>query len=436
MAKWWIGAWVVLGVACTSGEDDAQGTKEAGVASDASTSATFPTARPGRGTGGAEAGAAESAGLGDASARTSAEAGPMQGEAQSDAGSAGSVPTSSSAPVAVGGGTRDCPVGFQGPNCDSDVDECAMGMHACAADYPCLNAPGGYVCRGQTYDWPVRNRASKTDADPSLQISASGRAVVDSVTGLMWQRERDRTVRPNWQAARDACEALTLDGFTDFRLPTLAELYSLLDYSQLPGLNDGVFSGFAASVQPKATLWTAPVGALSEYPSNAFALAIGVPWLYTQSTADPVAEAFCVRTHAVTAKGRPEDRFHLNSQAATLHDVRTALSWEWSAGDTRFSYGDAKAYCEKLSKDGAQWRLPTVVEIESVAGNADVFGPDAQRTYWTGTQWTEAGVPSHLDATRNAWFRYGLQGDGTASNFGNDGNSTQRGYVRCVHNAK
>jgi hypothetical protein len=311
-----------------------------------------------------------------------------------------------------------------------------MGMHACAADYPCLNAPGGYVCRGQTYDWPVRNRASKTDADPSLQISASGRAVVDSVTGLMWQRERDRTVRPNWQAARDACEALTLDGFTDFRLPTLAELYSLLDYSQLPGLNDGVFSGFAASVQPKATLWTAPVGALSEYPSNAFALAIGVPWLYTQSTADPVAEAFCVRTHAVTAKGRPEDRFHLNSQAATLHDVRTALSWEWSAGDTRFSYGDAKAYCEKLSKDGAQWRLPTVVEIESVAGNADVFGPDAQRTYWTGTQWTEAGVPSHLDATRNAWFRYGLQGDGTASNFGNDGNSTQRGYVRCVHNAK
>jgi hypothetical protein len=72
-------------------------------------------------------------------------------------------------------------------------------------------------------------------------ISKNGIAK-DSVTGLMWQDEpitevektalykkTNRSKAGNWNYAKTYCENLTLSGFSDWRLPNIYELTTLLD---------------------------------------------------------------------------------------------------------------------------------------------------------------------------------------------------------------
>ena len=52
--------------------------------------------------------------------------------------------------------------------------------------------------------------------------------VYDDVTELQWQQEDDRKTR-TWEKSLEYCEALSLAGHTDWRLPNIRELASLVD---------------------------------------------------------------------------------------------------------------------------------------------------------------------------------------------------------------
>ena len=58
--------------------------------------------------------------------------------------------------------------------------------------------------------------------------------VIDSRTNLEWQDDYSdnskKIKEATWQDAIDYCESLTLDGHTNWRLPNVNELISLLDY--------------------------------------------------------------------------------------------------------------------------------------------------------------------------------------------------------------
>lgn len=41
---------------------------------------------------------------------------------------------------------QTCPVGFEGPNCTTDVNECVRGLAVCAAGEVCVNTYGGWHC--------------------------------------------------------------------------------------------------------------------------------------------------------------------------------------------------------------------------------------------------------------------------------------------------
>jgi hypothetical protein len=66
---------------------------------------------------------------------------------------------------------------------------------------------------------------------PSEPNIISDTVVIDSVTGLMWQREYyTQKSTENWNDALKYCEGLDYGGYTDWRLPNVKELTSLVNY--------------------------------------------------------------------------------------------------------------------------------------------------------------------------------------------------------------
>ncbi len=71
-------------------------------------------------------------------------------------------------------------------------------------------------------------------------MSRSGEIVTDSKTKLMWQDNSDAvSVTRNWQGAIDYCENLNnFGGYSDWRLPNINELKSIIDRTRnRPAIN-------------------------------------------------------------------------------------------------------------------------------------------------------------------------------------------------------
>ncbi|MEY3982750.1 MAG: hypothetical protein RL160_307, partial [Bacteroidota bacterium] len=82
------------------------------------------------------------------------------------------------------------------------------------------------------------------DADfkinPPGFIMHTDNTATDTITGLMWQRYDgpEMTV----EQARIYCDTLTLGGYTDWRMPSLLEAYSILNHQKTnPALDVTVF---------------------------------------------------------------------------------------------------------------------------------------------------------------------------------------------------
>lgn len=67
-------------------------------------------------------------------------------------------------------------------------------------------------------------------AAPRFQVD--GDMVLDRTTGLTWSRENVPGGTMKWKAAQEACAKLTLGGHSDWRLPTIRELLTLVDYER------------------------------------------------------------------------------------------------------------------------------------------------------------------------------------------------------------
>lgn len=125
------------------------------------------------------------------------------------------------------------------------------GQDACFGDQDEIVAPAaGEAYYGQ--DSQYRGH------QPSYLDSADGLTVHDEVTGLTWQRSpdvnRDGAIGPsdklNWsgcQAYPAALNAAEYGGYSDWRLPSIKELYSLILFT---GLDPSGYGGDTSSLTP------------------------------------------------------------------------------------------------------------------------------------------------------------------------------------------
>ena len=75
-------------------------------------------------------------------------------------------------------------------------------------------------------------------------FTRSGNVVTNNVTQLQWQ-DNEAVMGDSWKTwteAIDYCEALSLDGHSDWRLPNKKELLSIVDYSRFDPAIKPVFT--------------------------------------------------------------------------------------------------------------------------------------------------------------------------------------------------
>jgi hypothetical protein len=66
--------------------------------------------------------------------------------------------------------------------------------------------------------------------------------VTDEVRNKMWQDDKDPNAEGNFDDARNYCETLLLGGYLDWRLPTIHDLFSIINQENSPIHIDNQFS--------------------------------------------------------------------------------------------------------------------------------------------------------------------------------------------------
>jgi hypothetical protein len=100
---------------------------------------------------------------------------------------------------------------------------------------------------------------------PSYTDNGNG-TIMDNVTGLMWQKQDDGILRA-WDAAVAYCSGSTLGGFSGWRLPTVFELVTIVDFGRYgPSINSTYFPS------------TSPSGSSGYWSSNDYATDTASAW--------------------------------------------------------------------------------------------------------------------------------------------------------------
>jgi hypothetical protein len=217
--------------------------------------------------------------------------------------------------------------------------------------------------------------ASYQTTQPAYQDNGDG-TITDLVTGLMWQKTPGGKV--TWDEAM--ADSLTLGGYTDWRVPTIKELYSLMNFS-------GVTSRDAASSTPylDTTYFDFVYGDASERFIDAQYWS-STEYVSTTMGGDPTV--FGVNFADGRIKGYPRQsprgamlnfvRYvrgttsygindFVDNGDGTITDRASGLMWLQADSGSGLSWEEALNWCESLSfADYQDWRLPDAKELQAL----------------------------------------------------------------------
>ena len=254
-------------------------------------------------------------------------------------------------------------------------------------------------------------------ADANLTRDGTSEIVTDLATGLMWADDSSAVGSPvYWSSAESTCNNMSAGSYTDWRIPTVHELYYLLDRSQNGAKINGIFSNVATD----NGYWV--------YEHSSFSYG----WVnFNSADIDTTTLMTTLQKYIRCVRGE-EIKFKLirNDNAEVVLDHKHNLMWDdTSAAATETdTWTGAKTYCSTLSTAGhSDWRLPNINELFSIATVSEInlsfhrsFINTSASQYWSATQ-NEQGDIYALDFGGNI-------DDVTIS----DTSSTL--HVRCVRN--
>ena len=268
---------------------------------------------------------------------------------------------------------------------------------------------------------------------PSYKDNSDG-TITDLVTGLMWVKQRGSKL--TWQDAVDGESTCRIGGYNDWRMPTIKELYSLINF------NGGFHITEAASTPYIDTHYFE-----FKYGDESAGerLIDCQDWSATQylgTTMGGESTVFGVNFADGRIKGYPRDRHprgglnllyiryvrdnaeyginnFVDNNDGTITDLATGLMWTKADSGKTMNWEDALDYSENLNYAGHNdWRLPNAKELQSIvdytraplitdsAAIAPIFSvTEIESYYWTST--THLDGPSDIQGTTAVYVAFG-----------------------------
>ncbi|MHB8788876.1 MAG: Lcl domain-containing protein [Desulfobulbaceae bacterium] len=320
------------------------------------------------------------------------------------------------------------------------------GQASCYDDLDWIYCPAPdqpYYGQDAQYAGPARSYSKLDVSGNELPSAASSWAMVrDNVTGLIWEAKDARDNVADYANPRDADNSYTwcdtnsdtnggnqgtcgtddtedflaalnsgegFGGHTDWRLPTINELKTLLDRDRAYAALDSTFFGEGKS----SLYWTATTSASSTTKAWGVNVNVGADIVPTKLS----VSKYYVR--AVRGGDVPAENRFVDNLDGTVTDTVTCLEWQQGTADLtgdgvadQMTWEDALAYAEGLSLGGRDdWRLPDISELTSItdysthspAIDTSVFPDTVSYVYWSST--------TYYSLPENAWamsFQYGV----------------------------
>ena len=211
--------------------------------------------------------------------------------------------------------------------------------------------------------------------------------VTDLNTGLMWQQALPPE-KMTWDEAIAGADTCSIAGYTDWRLPEIKELYSLILFSGtdpsgpspvnlIPFIDTNYFEfeygdTLAGDRIIDAQYWssTAYAGLTMAGDSTTFGVnfADGRIKGYPNEEVGPPGRGFLMTSFVRYVRGDSYgENQYVDNGDGTITDLATGLMWQQSDDGTGRSWEEALAYAEDFSLAGHNdWRLPNAHELQSI----------------------------------------------------------------------
>jgi hypothetical protein len=256
---------------------------------------------------------------------------------------------------------------------------------------------------------------------PSYTNNGNG-TITDNITGLMWQQADggEMTI----EAAFTYADNLVLGGFSDWRLPSPMEGFSILNHqNNNPAMNSTYFTASAAEywwtntyqAGDNTKVWTTNAGGGIGNKPKSETISAGGTFRY---------HARCVRD--VTTPITIANHFTDNANG-TITDNVTQLVWQKVPNATAVTWENTLAYAEGLSLGSStDWRLPNIKELQSLNDESST-NPSVNTTFFSTigvkNYWSSTSLPNQ---TTKAWYFNTQFGTTTYDT------KTNTNYVICV----
>jgi hypothetical protein len=233
---------------------------------------------------------------------------------------------------------------------------------------------------------------------PSYTLSGDGLTVHDNVTGLTWMASPDGNGdgilespedKMSWWDALDYTETLnaqSFGGYDDWRLPSIKELYSLIDFRGLdpsgpgstgtiPYIDTDYFEFVYGDESDGERIIDSQYWTSTEYvwttmggDHTVFGVNFADGRIKSYPTDDPMGGGYKLN-FVLCCRGNSSYAVNdfVDNGDGTVTDEATGLMWQQADSGSGMQWEEALAYAEGLSLAGHDdWRLPNAKELQSI----------------------------------------------------------------------